>query len=212
MKHIAAIIAAGFLLLAPSGAAAACVDNPTEPLEAEAKVKLHKPINEVVEAMLHDAENIYMEGAHIVALKPRTDVEGFAIDRMQDNHDFGESFGIKECHFAVTWHTIVDKYEYPEALDRTLVRLQDFDTYIYHAEVEARVFCSNDKAAFHLNLARQSLDHAWMEFKGKTDERKWEPDESKTPEDHAGCIKTFSGSPEEIQDQVQRYRKIMSTR
>ena len=66
----------------PSIAAATCAEVPMGPLASEKKEKAHKPINEVVEALLSDAETIYTEGAHIVERKPRTDSESLAISRM----------------------------------------------------------------------------------------------------------------------------------
>ena len=169
------------MIAAAPASAAGCLDIPTGPLEAETKAG--KPINDVVEALVHDAETVYAEGAHIVDRKPRTDVESLAISRMDQLHDFGESFHIKECHFQKAYRSVIDegKYGYTDPAEFILERLQDFDTYIFHAVIEAEG-CSNDKAAFHLKLARQALDHALMELKGNTDERTWQPDEINTPQ------------------------------
>src|SRR6516164_11467032 len=91
----------------PSAAAGGCLEIPTGPLASEEKEKAHGQINEVIEAMLRDAETIYTEGVHIVERKPRTDSESLANDRMEDLHDFGESYGFKECHLQQTYTAVI---------------------------------------------------------------------------------------------------------
>jgi hypothetical protein len=107
------------------------------------------------------------------------------------------------------------KHGYQDPAEFILERLQDFDTYIFHAVAEA-TSCSNDKAAFHLKLARQALDHALMELKGKTDGRTWQPDETNTPQGFVTCIanlkgRSFEEGESQVQDQIQRYRKAASS-
>ena len=195
----------------PSIAAGACLEIPTGPLASEEKEKARKPINEVVEALLHDAETIYTEGVHIVERKPRTDVESLANDRMEDLHDFGESYGFKECHLQQTYTAVIIDYDDDngDAIDRMLIRIWDFDV----AEAKS---CANTAAAVDLKLARQSLDHGWMEFNGKEDEKDWKPDESIRPSIHESCINVLLTQPREqwdklVQDQIERYRKAASS-
>ena len=204
-------VASALLVISmPSIAAARCAEVPMGPLASEKKEKAHKPINEVVEALLSDAETIYTEGAHIVERKPRTDSESLAISRMNKLHDFGESFHTKECHFQQTYRSAMDDYDYGDTIERTLSRLWDFDIYIRHAVAEAEG-CSTARAAAFLGLARQSLDHA------KTDDKNWKPDESTLPTAaHENCIKDLSRLPTErrekiVQDQIERYRKAASS-
>jgi hypothetical protein len=52
-------------------ASANCLDILTGPLASEEKENAGKPINEVVEALLRDAETIYSEGSWIVGQKRR---------------------------------------------------------------------------------------------------------------------------------------------
>jgi hypothetical protein len=198
------------LLVMPSIAAARCAEVPTEPLASEKKEKAHKPINEVVEALLSDAETIYTEGAHIVERRPRTDSESLAVARMNKLHDFGESFHTKECHFKQTYRSAMDDYDYGDTIERTLSRIWDFDIYIFHAVTEAES-CSNARAAALLGLARQSLDHA------KADDKNWKPDKSTLPPTaHRNCINDLLRLPKEqreklVQDQIERYRKAASS-
>jgi len=199
----------------PSVAAGGCLEIPTGPLASEEKEKAHGQINEVIEAMLRDAETIYTEGVHIVERKPRTDSESIASDKMNMLLDFGESFHVKECHLRSTYQSVIHDYDYGDTIDRMLNRIRDFDVYIFHAVLEAES-CLNTRAAAFLKLARQSLDHGWMEFNGKTDEKNWKPDESLVPDNHEHCINDLYMLPHEqgeklIQDQIERYRKASSS-
>jgi hypothetical protein len=129
--------------------------------------------------------------------------------------DFGESFHIKECHLQSTYDSVIGNYDYGDTIDRMLNRIRDFDVYIFHAVLEAES-CLNTRAAAFLKLARQSLDHGWMEFNGKTDEKNWKPDESRVPDNHEHCINDLFMLPHAqgeklIQDQIERYRKAASS-
>jgi hypothetical protein len=181
---------------------------PVSPLESESKAD--KPINDAVEALLHDAETIYTEGAHIVARKPRTEIESLAIDKMQSLHDFGESFHIKECHFQNVYFALAAR-EGSEKTQWTLIRIGQFDNFIFHAVMDA-LSCSNTEAQFDLKLSRELLDHAWMEFKGSLEEREWDPADLNGPETHERCAGLPRGHSSDqltgmVQDQIQRYRK-----
>ena len=149
----------------PCLAASAYCDRLTGPL-AEKKENAGKPINEVVEALLRDAETVYSEGSRFVGRRPRTFAESYAIP--------DKNWLIKECHFQSAFRSASKAdAEMPEQMRLTLIRIEQFDNFIFYA-VNNAVGCSN-KAALGLKVSRESLDHAWMEFKGDTEERDWDP-------------------------------------
>jgi hypothetical protein len=152
-----------------------CLDIPTGPLQVETKAG--KPITEVVEALLRDAETIYTAGAGIVARNPRTNAESYAIPN--------KDFRIVECHFQGAISSAAET-ELPDRLPWTLIRIEQFDNFIFDA-VNGVVSCSNIEARQRLKVARASLDHAWMEFKGNIKEREWDPNLDWLPETHEGC-------------------------
>jgi hypothetical protein len=153
-----------------------CRDIPTGPLGAETKVG--KPINEVVEALLHDAETIYAEASRIVKRKPRTEAQSFALSE--------ENFLISECHFQNTFSSASKtNTELPEKMQWTLIRIEQFDNFIFGA-VNQAVGCSNTEAGVRLKVSRELLDHAWMEFEGNIKQRDWDPNLD-WPETHERC-------------------------
>src|SRR5271169_4541301 len=95
MKKLAACL---LIATAIPGHASACIDMSGLSL-LESSSNRQSPIRDQVEALLHDAETIYAEGAHIIARKPRTEAESLALSRMESLHSGGESFHIKECNF-----------------------------------------------------------------------------------------------------------------
>jgi hypothetical protein len=165
-----------YLVLTPCSAAGPnCVELPYgRTLEAEAKAG--KPTNEIVEGLLRDAEKIYTEGAQIVARKPRTEAAIWAIpDR---------DFHIVECHFQSAISS-ASKAQVEDRLRWTLIRIEQFDNFIFDAS-SAAASCSNTEAGKRLKVSRELLDHAWMEFKGNTKERDWDPNLD-WPETHESC-------------------------
>ena len=68
---------------------------------------------------------------------------------------------------------------------QSLIRIEQFDNFIFDAVKEA-VSCSNTEAGLRLKVSRELLDHAWMEFKGETKERDWDP-RLDWPETHESC-------------------------
>ncbi|MGO9135553.1 MAG: hypothetical protein ACLP8A_16100 [Methylovirgula sp.] len=167
--------------------ASSCLDMAgLPPLESMSVGK--KPIRVVVEALLHDAETIYKEGSHIVAQNPRTNREADAISTMEAQHVGGESFHIKECNFQEAFYPMMQgaQSKYPEDVAFTLVRIGQFDNFIFNAVNEA-LSCSNTQAQFDLSLSRQMLDHASMEFNGHPEERDWDPNNLAGPEKRESC-------------------------
>jgi hypothetical protein len=212
-------LVAYLLLIASTPCFGQCKDmSGLPPLESESSAG--KPTNEIFEAFLHDAETIYTEAAHVVARRPRTDIESLAISGMENHHDLGESFHLKECHFqqsilsASKSDTLTELGTPTEAM---LERLFQFDNSIFRAEMEAGS-CSNTKAKFLLKLSRKFLDHAWMEFKGKQGQRDWEPADIDGPQTHETCANAMplGLSPEQmtkiIEAQIEIYRKDASKR
>ena len=172
----AIITAACWLIASAAPALAACLEMPPGvTLEVEAKVG--KPSNEIVEALLHDAEKIYTDGAQIVGQRPRTEAQSHAIP--------DKDFHIEECHFHNAFSSVPK--ELPDKLQWTLIRIEQFDNFIFDA-VGAAATCSNTEAGLRLELSRELLDHALMEFKGDTKERDWNPNLN-WPETHERCTK-----------------------
>jgi len=157
------------------------------PLESAATEQ--KPMRLVVEALLHDAETIYAEGAHVIARKPRTESEAVALSKMAMLRVGGESFPITECNFqfGLSRMTQGDEAKYPKDMAFTLERISQFDNLIYDAVKEA-LTCSNAQAQFDLALSRQALDHAWMEFNGHPEQRNWDPRNLRGPQTREACI------------------------
>lgn len=172
--------------VAPAHAASCVAMTGLPPLESASTGG--KPIRIVIQALLNDAETIYKEGAHIIAQKPRTDREADSISMMETQHTGGESFHIKECNFQEAFYPMMQgaQSKYPEDIAFTLVRIGQFDNFIFMAVNEA-LSCSNAQAEFDLMLSRQMLDHAWMEFNGHPKERDWDPDDLAGPEKRESC-------------------------
>lgn len=143
----------------------------------------------VIEAILHDAETIYTEGAHIVARKPRSNSEADTISRMEMLRVGGESFQIKECNFQSAFYPMMEGAEAKYSKDTafTLERIGQFDNFIFQAVNEA-LACSNRQAEFDLSLSRQLLDHAWLEFKGRSEQRNWDPADLDGPKTHESWV------------------------
>ena len=162
---------------APALAGPQCLEMPSgRTLEAEAKAG--KPTNELVEALLRDAEKIYAEGARIVGQRPRTDSESHAIPE--------KDFRVEKCHFQNAFSSASkDDIVQPERIQWTLIRIEQFDNFIFDAVNEA-VTCSNTEAGLRLKVSRELLDHAWMEFRAETKERDWDP-RLDWPETHERC-------------------------
>ena len=131
---------------------------------------------ELVEALLRDAETIYTEGSRIVGQKPQTSAESYAIP--------DKDFRILECHFQGAISSAAET-ALPDRLQWTLIRIEQFDNFIFDA-VNGVVICSNTEAGQRLKVSRAALDHAWMEFKGNTKEREWDPNLD-WPETHESC-------------------------
>lgn len=184
---LAALTTAIIIGIAPPTYARTCTDMAGLPPLELASVG-QKPVRAVMEALLHDAETTYKEGAYIVARKPRTNREADAISLMEARHVGGESFHIKECNFQETFYPMMQSAElkYPEDTAFTLVRIGQFDNFIFNAVSEA-LDCSNIQAQFDLTLSRQMLDHAWMEFNGHPEERDWNPADLSGPDKHELC-------------------------
>src|SRR6516225_6307145 len=91
MHRMMGLVSAQLLIaVIPAAAEPRCAEMPLlQTLEAEARAG--KPASEVVEALLRDAEKIYMESAQIVASEPRTERQTNAIS--------DRNFRIVECHF-----------------------------------------------------------------------------------------------------------------
>lgn len=157
------------------------------PLESSSSSQ--RPIRAQVEALLHDAETIYAEAAHIIARNPRTERESLALSGMERQHVGGESFHIKECNFQGTFYPMMQGAagKYPEDIAFTLVRIGQFDNFLFEAVNEA-LSCSNAQAKFDLTLSRQLLDHAWMEFKGHQEQRNWNPADIDGPQSGGQCV------------------------
>jgi hypothetical protein len=162
---------------APALAGPQCLEMPSgRTLEAEAKAG--RPTDELVEALLRDAEKIYAEGARIVGQRPRTDAESHAITE--------KDFRVEECHFQNAFSSASkDDIGQPKRIQWTLIRIEQFDNFIFDAVNEA-VTCSNTEAGLRLKVSRELLDHAWMELKGETKERDWDP-RLDWPETHERC-------------------------
>jgi hypothetical protein len=180
---IAAIVSA---IPAPSRAGP-CIDMSGLPSLKSASVG-QKPIRLVIKALLYDAETIYNEGAHLIARKPRTESEAINLSRMESEHIDGESFHIKECNFQETFYPMLQGAEkkYPVDIAFTLVRIGQFDNFIFNAVNEA-LSCSNSQAQFDLALSRRTLDQAWMEFNGHPEERDWDPEDLSGPQKRESC-------------------------
>jgi hypothetical protein len=182
-----AVAAAMISLIAGPSYAGHCIDmSGLAPLESTSMGQ--KPIRLTVEALLHDAETIYNEGAHLVARKPRTESEVINLSRMELLHVDGESFHVKECNFQEALYPMMEgaKHKYPEDIAFTLIRIGQFDNFIFNAVNEA-LSCSNSQAQFDLALSRQMLDHAWMEFNGHPEQRDWNPDDLLGSEKRESC-------------------------
>jgi hypothetical protein len=146
LKLVACLLVIG---TTPCFAAHECLKMPLSPLESESKAG--KPINEVVEALLHDAETIYTEGSHIVARRPKTEIESLAIDRMERLHYWGEGFHIKECHFQNAFSSPTgETRKHSQKMQWALIRIEQFDNFIFGAVMYAGS-CSNTEASFRLN-------------------------------------------------------------
>jgi hypothetical protein len=106
---------------APALAGPQCLKMPSgRTLEAEAKAG--RPTNELVEALLRDAEKIYAEGARIVGQRPRTDAESHAIPE--------KDFRVEECHFQNAFSSASkDDIGQPERIQWTLIRIEQFDNF-----------------------------------------------------------------------------------
>lgn len=183
----AALTTAIIIGIAPPTYARTCTDMTGLP-PLESALVGQKSVRVVMETLLHDAETIYKEGAHIVARKPRTNREADAISLIEAQHVGGESFHIKECNFQETFYPMMQGAEskYPEDMAFTLVRIGQFDNFIFNAVGEA-LSCSNTQAQFDLTLSRQMLDHAWMEFNSHPEERGWDPADLSGPDKHESC-------------------------
>jgi hypothetical protein len=157
------------------------------PLESASTVQ--KSPRLVVEAVLRDAETIYAEGARLVGRKPRTESEAVALSKMSIMRVGGESFPITECNFqfALSRTMQVGEAKFPKDMALTLERIGQFDNLIYDA-VRQALTCSNTQAQFELNLSRQALDHAKMEFNGHLEQRNWNPGAPAGPQTHEACV------------------------
>ncbi len=166
MHRILGVVSAQLLIaVIPANAEPGCAEMPLlQTIEAEAKAS--KPAGEVVEALLRDAEKIYTESAQIVAWKPRTE--------MQRNAMLDRNFRNLECHFQDAFSFVLKDRGLEDKLRWTLIRIEQFDNFIFDAVNEA-VTCANTEAARRLKVSRELLDHAWMEFKGDIKERDWDP-------------------------------------
>src|SRR5262249_45517798 len=67
----------------------ACPEMPIG-MQLEAESKVGRPISEIVEALLHDAEKVYAVASRLVVRTPRTSAESSAIPE--------RTFLIEECH------------------------------------------------------------------------------------------------------------------
>jgi hypothetical protein len=155
-----------FLLLATSIAKAdqQCVEM-VGSLQAENKAG--RPTQEVVEALLHDAEKVYLDGAQIVKQRPRTRAQSYAI--------LDKDFHVEECHFQKALSLAAgDAVGQSQRFQSVLIRIGQFDNFIFGAVNEV-VNCSNTEAGLRLKVSRELLDHAWMEFKGDPKQRDWDP-------------------------------------
>jgi hypothetical protein len=163
-----AALAAAILVMnaVPVLAGPQCVEMPSgRTLEAE--VKAGQPTNEIVEALLRDAEKIYMETARIVGQRPRTRAESFALQETD--------LLIQECHFQRTISAVSkSEPELPGRLQWTLIRIEQFDNFIFGSVAQV-IMCSNTEARLRLRVARELLNYARMEFEGDTKERDWAP-------------------------------------
>jgi hypothetical protein len=167
------------MIAAPALAAPQCVEMPAgRTLEAETKAG--KSTDEIVEALLRDADKLYAEAGRIVGQRPRTKSESYALQE--------KDFLIEECHFQSAF-TSTSKAEagVPDRLKWTLIRIEQFDNFIFDAVGEA-IACSNTEAGLRLQVSRALLDHAWTEFKGDTKERDWDP-KVDWPETHESCYR-----------------------
>jgi hypothetical protein len=166
-----------------------CAEIPSLPPLKSATVDANTEAKSVVAALLEDAETIYNEGANIVRRAPKTEVETTALSRMEALGHGGESFHWKECDFQDRLFFVEagQKRTPSETLIRTLVRMEQFDNFIFMAVNEA-LDCSNAKAGFDLGLSRQLLDHAWMEFRGHPEQRDWDPDDLDGPASAQRCV------------------------
>jgi hypothetical protein len=188
MKALWIVIIAAIVNAIPAPSqAGSCIDMSGLP-PLESALVGQKPIRLVIESLLHDAETIYNEGAHLIARKPRTKNEAINLSRLESEHVGGESFHIKECNFQEAFYPMLQGAEkkYPEDMAFTLVRIGQFDNFIFNAVNEA-LSCSNSQAQFDLALARRILDHAWMEFKSRPEERGWDPDDLSGPQKRESC-------------------------
>jgi len=177
MHRMMGLVSAQLLIaVIPAAAEPRCAEMPLlQTLEAEAKAG--KPASEVVEALLRDAEKIYTESAQIVAWKPRTE--------RPSNTILDRNFRIVECHFQDAFSSVLKAEGLEEKLRWTLIRIEQFDNFIFDAINEA-VTCANTEGGRRLKVSRELLDHAWMEFKGNTKERDWDPNLD-WPESHELC-------------------------
>jgi len=143
----------------------------------------------VVEAVLRDAETIYAEGARLVGRKPRTESEAVALSKMSIMRVGGESFPITECNFQFVLSRTMQAggAKFPKDMGLTLERIGQFDNLIYDA-VRQALTCSNTQAQFELNLSRQALDHAKMEFNGHPEQRNWNPGAPTESQTHEACV------------------------
>jgi hypothetical protein len=188
MKALLITVAAIMIAATAPSYAGPCIDMTGLPPLKSASIG-QKPIRIVVEALLHDAETLYTEGAHLIAQKPRTRSEADTLSMIEARHVGGESFHIKECNFQRLFLNPIMQgalEKYPEDMAFTLERIGQFDNFIFNAVNEA-LTCQNSEAQFDLALSRQMLDHAWMEFKGHPEQRDWDPDDLTGPEKRESC-------------------------
>jgi hypothetical protein len=188
MKVLCGALAAALIVgFASSAFARTCIDMTGLPPLASASAE-QKPTRVLIEALLRDAETLYKEGSHIVAQKPRTNNQADMISAMEAQHVGGESFHIKECNFQEIFSPMTQgaQSKYPEDVAFTLVRIEQFDNFIFNAVNEA-LSCANTQAQFDLTLSRQILDHGWMEFNGHPEERDWDPDDLAGPDKSEAC-------------------------
>ncbi len=172
----------------------ACAHNLENPHPLRSVAELNATSEERVAAILEDAEEIYREAARIVGDKPRTQLQATALAQMETQWGSGRSFQencFQAIYFDLTdWYRTKKVHEVTTRQENTLVRVGQFDNFIFKAVGEA-VNCESEKASFDLNLSRQLLDHGWLEFKGHPEEIDWDPDNLYGPDAHQECIDDF---------------------
>ena len=124
----------------------------------------------------------------------------------------GESFHLKECNFQdrLFYAKKGLKAVLSETLIQTLIRIEQFDNFIFIAVNDA-LDCSNAASAFDLRLSRQLLDHAWMEFRGHPEQRDWDPADLDGPTKSQACIddwphgSSFEQAGKMVDDQIEKF-------